>query len=57
LSVEALDGLFGVRAVLELDERKTAWAASRTVNWKDNLRGWRDRAEIGAQIRFRRAVR
>src|SRR5262249_25185260 len=46
LSVESLNRVFRVRAVLELDEREPARAAGFTVDGQDNLRGRRDGAEI-----------
>ena len=57
LSVEALDRLFGVRAIEKLDERESARTTGFAIDRQHDLRRRRDRAEVGTQIRFGRAVR
>jgi len=45
-----------VAAVLELDERKAAWAAGFAIDGKDYLRRWRNATEVASQVGFCGAV-
>src|SRR5262249_37155453 len=56
LPVELLDRLFGVAAVLELDEREAARPSRFTVDRQDDLSRRRHGAEIRSQVGFRGAV-
>ncbi len=57
LTVEALNRRLGVGTIHEFDEREPAGATCFPVNGEHDLGRRRDGAEIGAQVRFSRAVR
>src|SRR5438093_9803266 len=52
LSVEALDGLLGVRAIDEFDEGESPRASGLPIDRQHDLRRRRNGAEVAAQIRF-----
>jgi len=57
LSVEALNRLLGVTAILELDKRESPWTAGLAIDGQHNLRRRRHGAEVRAQIGFSGGVR
>ena len=57
LSIEPLNGGFGMRADEELHECKPARATCLPIDGKYDLRRRRHRAEIGTKVCLRRAVR
>jgi hypothetical protein len=56
-AVELLNGLFGVPAILELDEREAARTARFTIDRQHDLRRRGDGAEVRAKISFSGGVR
>ena len=56
LSVEALDGLLGVRAIDEFDEGESPRTSGLPIDRQHDLRRRRHGAEVTAQIRFSGAV-
>src|SRR4029453_17612902 len=57
LSVEFLNRVFRVGAVLEFDERESSRAAGFAVDRQHDLRRRRDGAEVASQVGFSGAVR
>jgi hypothetical protein len=57
LRVETLDDFLGVGAVHELDEREPAGASGFPIDRHDDVGRLSDGREVGAEVRFRSAVR